>query len=312
MKVLFVSSGNNKLGISPIVKKQGDSLIKQGIEVIFFTVKGKGIFGYLKSIPKLRKEIKKHQPDLIHAHYSLCGFISSLSLTGRKIIVSLMGSDVLARGISRFVIRFFYKTSWCKCIVKTEGMKKHVGLKNIIVLPNGVDMDMFRPIQKEIALQKTGWNPDNKHILFAANPSRPEKNFNLAEEAFGLIKQKSKKVELHVLKDVSHEQIPLFMNASDCILLTSLWEGSPNVIKEAMSCSRPIVSSKVGDVEELLKNTSLSYVVNYKADAIASSIFEILSADSKITNGRENISHLSEKKIADRLIKEYQQVIRTK
>lgn len=310
MKVLFVSSGNNKFGISPIVKKQGESLVKQGVELTFFTVKGKGILGYLKNIPKLRKVIKKHQPDVIHAHYSLCGFISTLSLSGKKIIVSLMGSDVLARGISGFVIRLFYKISWSKCIVKTEGMKKQVGLKNILVLPNGVDMQMFNPIPQDEAIKMLNWNPVNKHILFAANPSRPEKNFSLAEKAFEQIKEKLETVELHVLKDVSHDQIPVLMNASDCILLTSLWEGSPNVIKEAMACSRPIISSKVGDVVELLKNTPQTYVVPYSIDAIVRSVFEILSSDNNVTNGRENISHLSEEKIANRLIKEYEQIIK--
>jgi glycosyltransferase involved in cell wall biosynthesis len=309
MRVLFVSSGNSDLGISPIVKKQGESLIKQGIEVTFFTVKGKGLLGYLKNIPKLRKAIKKLQPDVIHAHYSLCGFISTLSLSGKKIIVSLMGSDVLARGISGFIIRLFYKISWNKCIVKTEGMKKQVGLKNIVVLPNGVDMQMFKPIPRDKAIKILNWNPVNKHILFAANPSRPEKNFSLAEKAFEQIKEKSESVELHVLKDVSHDQIPILMSASDCILLTSLWEGSPNVIKEAMACSRPIVSTKVGDVNELLKDTPLTFVVPYNADEIAESIFEIISSGNNKTIGREKISYLSEEKIAEKLIQEYKQII---
>lgn len=309
MKVLFVSSGNNKLGISPIVNKQGESLMKQGVELNFFTIKGKGLFGYLKNIPKLRKAIKKYQPDLIHAHYSLCGYMVALSLSGRKIIVSLMGSDVLARGISRFIIHLFYKISWSKCIVKTKGMKKQVGLKNILVLPNGVDMQMFKHMPQNEAIKRLNWNPSNKHILFAANPSRPEKNFPLAEKALEHIKEKFKNVELHVLKDVSHEQIPLLMNASDCILLTSLWEGSPNVVKEAMACSRPIVSTKVGDVEELLKDTPLTFSVPYNADKIAESIFEIFSSGNKMTIGREKIAHLSEEKVAEKLIQEYKKII---
>ena len=301
MKVLFVSSGNYTSGISPIIKKQGESLIKNGIEVAFFTVKGKGLLGYLKNISKLRKAIKKHQPDVIHAHYSLCGFISTLSLTRRKIFVSLMGSDVLAQGISRLFIRLFYKISWTKCIVKTEGMKRQAGLKNVTVLPNGVDMEMFKPMSQELAIKKLYWNPNNKHILFASNPSRPVKNFSLAESAIEMIKKKYTNTELHVLKNVPHEKIPIIMNACDCILLTSFWEGSPNVIKEAMACSRPIVSTKVGDVEELFRDTTLSYVVPFNADEIARYVFEIFSSDKRMTNGRENVSHLSEEKIADRL-----------
>ena len=61
MKVLFVSSGNNKFGISPIIKSQGLSLEKEGVEVEYFTINGKGFGGYIKSIPRLRKYVKKNK-----------------------------------------------------------------------------------------------------------------------------------------------------------------------------------------------------------------------------------------------------------
>jgi len=56
MKVLFVSSGNSKFGISPIVYNQGESLKKEKIKVDYFTIKGKGIKGYIRSIKDLKKK----------------------------------------------------------------------------------------------------------------------------------------------------------------------------------------------------------------------------------------------------------------
>jgi hypothetical protein len=53
MKVLFVSSGNNNIGISPIVKNKGESLQNEGISLSFFTNNGKGILGYLKNVSYL-------------------------------------------------------------------------------------------------------------------------------------------------------------------------------------------------------------------------------------------------------------------
>ena len=78
--ILFVSSGNNERGISSIVENQGKSLVKLGYEVIFFTIHGNGIIGYLKNVFRLRSVIKKNRPAIIHAHYSLSGFLASLTL----------------------------------------------------------------------------------------------------------------------------------------------------------------------------------------------------------------------------------------
>ena len=92
MTILFISSGNSGK-ISPIVKAQADSLIKKGVAIDFFLIKGKGLTGYLKSIFILRKFIKKNNYDLYHAHYSLSAFVATLAGC-KPLVVSLMGSDV--------------------------------------------------------------------------------------------------------------------------------------------------------------------------------------------------------------------------
>jgi glycosyltransferase involved in cell wall biosynthesis len=68
--------------------------------------------------------------------------------------------------------------------------------------------------------------------LFAASPLNWVKNFELAKESVSLLKDT--KVSLKFLENVDNENVPYYMNAADVILLTSRWEGSPNVIKEAM------------------------------------------------------------------------------
>lgn len=312
MKVLFVSSGNKKTKISTIVKKQGDSLVKIGIDVIYFTVKGKGFLGYLKNIPEIRKVIKENSIDLIHAHYSLCGFVSSLTLRKTKIIVSLMGSDVLAKGFWRILIKLFYYASWSAVIVKSNEMKEHVGLKNTLVIPNGVDTNMFFPLPQDDARKKLGWDLGKKHILFAGDPDRKEKNFQLANNAFYILKEEHMYVELHVLKDVEHDKIPYMMNAADVVLLTSSREGSPNVIKEAMACSRPIVSTNVGDVKEVINSTDNCFVVNPDVKEIVVALKELISKSIIKTNGRENIANLAEEKVSKKLMECYQSIINAK
>ena len=98
MKILFISSGNSSQGISPIIHNQGESLKKNGVILEYLTIKGKGLIGYLKSIPMIRKHIKKNKYDIVHAHYSFSAFAASFA-GASPLIVSLMGSDVKSKKI---------------------------------------------------------------------------------------------------------------------------------------------------------------------------------------------------------------------
>ena len=305
MKVLFVSSGNSKMGISTIIKNQGESLIREGVKLEYFTIKGKGIRGYIKSIVKLKNYLKNNHYDVIHAHYSLSAFV--VSLAGSKpLVVSLMGSDVKANNWFKWIIYLFNYFFWSSIIVKSKDMQKSLDMNAAHIIPNGVNMEKFKPIDKTIAIKKIGWDDTKKHILFAANPNRPVKNFQLAQTAFSKLKDKN--LELHYLNNISNEMMPYYYNASDVILLTSLWEGSPNVIKEAMACNRPIISTDVGDVRETIQDTIGCYVIDYDTYELTNSIKKALTFSQ--TTGRNTIASLNEKNIAKQIIKIYEKVVK--
>ena len=109
IKVLFVSSGNSVEGISPIIKNQGESL-REKIELTYFTIKGKGVKGYLKATLGLRKHLKQNKYNIVHAHYSLSAFTASLA-GAKPLVVSLMGSDVKTKYIYKFIIFSFGRKS---------------------------------------------------------------------------------------------------------------------------------------------------------------------------------------------------------
>lgn len=257
MKILFISSGNAKENISPVVKHQGDSLIKQGLEIHFFTIKGKGFRGYLGNLSKLKASIREIRPDLVHAHYSLSAYLAILA-GAKPLVVSLMGSDVKSSRLARIVTYVLSMIYWRHIIVKSEDMQKNMKIASLTVIPNGVDMDIFTPLDKMDSQNKIGWDINKQHILFAATPSRQEKNHALAHEAFILLNDKN--AEMHSLSSVPLDQVPIWMNAADVVILTSLWEGSPNVIKEAMACNRPIVATNVGDIAWLFGDIEGCYL----------------------------------------------------
>lgn len=272
MKVLFISSGNSTNGITPIIFNQGESLKKNNILISFFTIRGKGLIGYLKSIVSIRKKIKSEKFDIIHAHYSLSGFAAALA-GAKPLIVSLMGSDVKASFYKRFIIRTFSHLFWSSVIVKSYDMKKSICIKDAVIIPNGVDCNRFHPMEREVALNFTKWDKTKRHILFAADPDRPVKNYKLAKLAYNLIDRPN--IELHSLNNIKNEHMPFYFNAADVVLLTSLWEGSPNVIKESIACNRPVVSTNVGDVKCLLNDLKGCYVTSRDEKEI---MLKILSA----------------------------------
>ena len=300
MRVLFISSGNSKAGISPIIKNQGESLRSAGIDIDFYTLVGKGLKGYLSNVPRLRKYLRRNKYDVIHAHYSLVGIIVALAGV-RRLIVSLMGSDIYEYAWLRFITRVFSRLFWKVTIVKSEGMKTFLRIKNAIVVPNGVNLKKFRTFsQKEINEKIPSFG--KKQVLFIGSPVKKEKNLALAKKAFDKINLDN--VEFLPLHGVESELIPYYMNAASVLILTSLWEGSPNVIKEAMACNLPIVSVNVGDVEQVIGNTEGCYIAESNVSELAEKLRLALAFDSR-TKGREKVMGLSGELIAKRIINIY-------
>lgn len=286
MKVLFLSSGRaGRPG--DVVKNQGESLEIAGVDVDYFLIKP-GFWGYLSSIRKLRFEYKSGHYDLVHAHYSLCGFVAVLAGC-KPLVVSLMGSDIATSGFLRALIRFFIRYKWSEAIVKTRQMKELIGVDRVHVNPNGVDIEKFKPIPKEIARQHIGYKEDKKLIVFIAVNNRREKNINLATEAINLFNDNN--IDFKHIHDVPNQEIPYYLNAADVLLLTSKREGSVNVIKEAMACNCPIVSTDVGDVRWVTGNTDGCFITSFEPEDVAQKIKAAIDF-GKRSEGRQRIIDL--------------------
>lgn len=276
-----------------------------GLELEYFFIRGRGFGGYVKNLFYLRRYLRKNHYDLIHAHYSFSGFIASFAKK-KLLIVSLMGSDVYQNRFYRFLIRLFNRIFWTALIVKTERMKNILGIDSIYVIPNGIEIERFKPMPQELAKLRVGFD-HKKHIIFVGSPNRPEKKFDLAQNAVNLIN------DIPLLMDIvtqkPHDMLPYYMNAADLVLLTSKYEGSPNVIKEAMACNVPIVSTDVGDVKWVMGDTEGCFLTSYSPEDVAQKIRMALDFNKR-TNGRQRIIDLGldSGSIAQRLINVYKEL----
>ena len=307
MNVLFVSRETREQSVSAIVVAQGESLKSMNVGVNYFRIQGKGAWGYVRSIFALRAFLKNNAFAVVHAHYSLSGFVAALA-GSRPLVVSLMGSDILRGNISRRLIRFFASWRWSALIVKSDAMKNKLGMACAQVIPNGVDMERFQPHSRPEAKNKVGFT-GNKNIVFVGDPERHEKNFILAEAMRTQLHDEN--INLHVVWRQPHEKLPVYMSAADVLLLTSLYEGSPNVIKEAMACNCPIVATDVGDIRWVLGNTAGCFLASFTAQDVADKIEKALEF-GKRTNGRERLIELGldDDSIAARIIQVYENVLK--
>lgn len=305
MKILFVYRGYGRDLSNSVIDFQRASLVEAGINVDSFAIRSGGIKGYVKSLKELKKILKQTRYDLIHAHYSFSGFLVRIA-TRKPVVCSLMGSDVLQQSwIVRLVTWFFHRYLWSATIVKSTEIQKK--FPRSLIIPNGVDFLNFREINKKDALIKTGFDPDKKNTIFVAqDPDSEVKNLSLAKVAIQLIENDS--ILLHLVSGKTFEELPYYYNAADLLILTSLSEGSPNVIKEAMACNCPIVATDVGDIADVIKDTPGCYLTSFNPADVAEKIRQAL-AFGKRTNGREKIRYLDNKIIAEKIIGIYRKVI---
>ena len=315
MKLLIVCSGNEGY-ISPFISEQVASIIKLGIDCEYFLIQEKGIKGYLKSYYPLKKKINQFMPDLIHAHYGLCGFLVCLIKKRPPLIITYHGSDInLYKNKSAIKLILNPLLSYLANRMADASLfvnKRLIELlrpkKYFSIIPCAVDLDLFYPIDNNLARNKLKLQLSNKYILFSSSFSNPVKNYSLAKSACNKID--AKVIELDKF---SREEVNLLLNACDVALLTSLSEGSPQFIKEAMACNCPIVSTDVGDVRQVIGNTEGCYICSYNpADVVEKIKLALSFSETKgRTNGRQCIIDLGldSETIANKIIKVYENVL---
>lgn len=299
------------------IKSQVESLIAAGLEVeVLHPKPGPTPIRYIVASLQVFLKTLTGRFDVVHGHYGLWCLAGRMQWT-TPVVASFMGDDLLGTvtaegGYSKKGAFVACISRWlCRrvdaVIVKSEGMKKAASgqTDNIFIIPNGVDFELFRPIPRPEARTQLGWKPDCFYILFGNDPRIPVKNFPLAQATIERLHSWGISAELVIANGLPQTQVVLYMNASNALLLSSLAEGSPNIVKEAMACNIPVVSTDVGDVSQVIGHTKGCAVCPHDSDALAAALEQILQHPEP-TTGRKDIVHLDRRVVAKQVIAVYE------
>jgi teichuronic acid biosynthesis glycosyltransferase TuaC len=305
------------------VEQQIKGLERHGLEVAVLVVARiqKGMRAYFELAQDLRAQLAQFRPDIVHVMY---GGVMAETVTriirDRPTIVSFCGDDLLGELLSgpvrKLIAGYGVLASYRAArrasgiVVKSKNLEnalpKGVAKSKVRIIPNGIDLDRFKPLDQQDCRHQLGWNRSNFHVLIPSE--HPVKQPGLAKSTVEVLKSSADRIELHTLGRVPHDEVPIWLNASHVLLLTSLHEGSPNIVKEALACDLPIVSLDVGDVRERIQEVDGCYLADPNPTDLASKLALVHAKPRRIA-GRVRVQNLSLEHIALRLKDFYETVL---
>lgn len=295
------------------------------VSVVLVDRAGRGVSTYSRTSPAVREGLQLYSPDIVHIMYG--GVMADLATAVCRsvpAVVSFCGVDLLG---ARYGSLFYRLRTWLGVrasyraagratgiVVKSRnlerGLPREIDRRRVHIIPNGVSLERFRPLDRHRCQERLGWDPSVFHVLFSTTDRRdPKKRLPLAEAAVDRLVRDGLRAEIHGLKNIPHPEVPVWLNAADVVLMTSREdEGSPNIIKEALACNRPVVSVDVGDVGERIQGIDGCYLAEPTAGDIATKLMHVARGE-RVVSARESIRELSLETVAERLRDVYDQSI---
>jgi len=306
-------------GTAHFIVRQAEFVRAAGVEVhVHDFVGARDPRNYLRAWMDVRRRIRTGRYDLVHAQFGQsalaaipCPLPLVITLRGDDLLGALHDTEGHVTPVGRLlslVTRFATRRA-DEVIVVAEHMK-HLLARGIDaeVIPSGLNLDLFQPMPQQEARRAAELPLDKKLVLFVGAPDLARKRYGLARDAVNLLAQRMP-VELVLGWGVPHSRMPVLMNACDALIFTSLQEGSPNAVKEALACNLPVVSVPVGDVAERMKDvTGGELCADDKPETLAAALERVLHRGTRAVS-RHAVANLAEHMIAERVIDVYTRAI---
>jgi glycosyltransferase involved in cell wall biosynthesis len=299
------------------VAQQVEGLRQAGVDVRVLNLarRERGMRAYWRAGRRAIDDAREHRAEAVHVLYGgvMAATVARAGVPA-PVIVSFCGSDLLGeplesadrRVLGWIGIRASHQAALdadaivVKSVNLRNALPQDVDRRKVRVIPNGVDLQRFRPLDRPTCRSRVGWAPGRLHVLFPATNGAAVKRPELARAALAQLRSDGVDADLHELAGVPHADVPVWLNASDLLLLTSAHEGSPNVVKEALACDVPIVSVDVGDVGERIDGVAGCYLADASASDLARKMAAVASGPRRI-DGRPAVAPLSVERVSAEL-----------
>ncbi|MBK5109737.1 MAG: glycosyltransferase [Thermoleophilia bacterium] len=307
MRVLVVMN----FGADPSTPQRGrwvvdqvEALQREGLEAELFTFQP-GRKNYLPATRAIRQRLRSGNYDLVHAHYGLAGWCALLA-GAKPLIVTFHGTDVRHRIVgpmSRSLSRHIALTAGAsRALFRSEAGRPGLALSpgRNAVLPCGADLSRFGPVDRGEARERLGLDPDSRYLFFPADPGRPEKRFDRAREV-------ADRTGATLLSGggIDPEEMSLWFNAANAVLVTSDYEGFGLACLESLACDVPVISTPVGIAPHVLGALPNSLCAEFEPEVWSEFAAGLLKEGDPRTPGRARAESLSARRMADRVALAY-------
>jgi teichuronic acid biosynthesis glycosyltransferase TuaC len=285
------------------VYEQVESLKAAGVDVDVHFIEGyRDRLAYVRAVRELSR--KRFAYDLFHAHHAFAA-AAALVAGCRPLVLTLHDNPVVTSPLYRAFARAVARRA-DRFVAVTPAAARALGVDDYAPIPMGTDLKLFYPRDKGEARRELGLDPARKYVLFAADPGRRSKRYDLACQAVAAALREDASLELLTFFPAPREKVPLYFAAADVLVVTADVELGPLTVKEAIASARPVVSRRVGDVD-FLDRCDACVAVGDEPAAIAAGIIEALALRDVDPSAA---APYGTEAVAKRLIALYEEVIR--
>jgi glycosyltransferase involved in cell wall biosynthesis len=289
------------------VRDQVEEVRRLGVEVELFEFP-RGARHYLPAAVRLRRLLRRRSFDLVHVHYGLTAW-SALLAGARPLVVSFHGTDVRHPLVGPLSRRLAWRADLVAVVSRAlfaaeDGRPGLPPIPGAAVLPCGADTERFRPLSKSEARRELGLEPDGRYLLFPANPGRAEKRADRAAEIAA-----ASGGELLTGGSIEPEQMPLWINAANAVLVTSDYEGFGLTCVEALACDVPVLSTPVGIAPFALGGIAGTLCAPFDLESWSEAVLPHLAAPDPRVAGADRAASLSAGRMAERTVVAYRALL---
>jgi teichuronic acid biosynthesis glycosyltransferase TuaC len=311
-------------GTSGFIRRQIDRLAEAGVEGQSVLFGGSAMLfrphQLLIGISKIRRKIRMFRPDIVHAHWgSLLAFATALGSLGcAPFVITYRGSDInpvpsepWSRSLIRVACSQLAALRAAAIICVSDDLRERLWARRefVRIVPDGTDASLFKPLAKLECRRKLNWPLDERVVFFYEGGRPAVKRRDLADASLEEARKLLGSCRLEVMgSDMPHDRVPLLLNASDCLLMTSDFEGSPNIVREALAFNLPIISVDVGDVRRWLDGLDGTRMVSRDPTEIGRALAEIIATGNRPA-GESRTAQFSDVSSRDAVLETYHHVL---